>query len=164
MDGVDKILQQWARARPDLDVSAMGPVGRLSRVAQANSARMAKTFAQHGLNAAAFDVLATLRRAAPPHALSPGDLMASMMITSGTMTNRIDQLVKAALVTRTTDPKDGRRGVVQLTPQGFELIDKALADHVETQRSLLKGLSAQEVETLDGLLRKLMLREDTQEP
>jgi DNA-binding MarR family transcriptional regulator len=156
MDAVDKILDQWRMSRPDLDTQAMGPIGRLSRVFHHNTARMAETFERHGLNAAGFDVLATLRRSSPPHALSPGELMASMMITSGTVTNRIDQLVKAGLVTRATDPNDGRRGVVKLTEDGFNLIDTAVADHVATQSGLLSDLTAEEVAQLDALLRKLL--------
>ncbi|MFV2052353.1 MarR family winged helix-turn-helix transcriptional regulator [Aliiroseovarius sp. YM-037] len=156
MDAVDKILVQWQQARPDLDVTAMGPVGRLSRVFHHNARRMGETFGKYGLNAAGFDVLATLRRSDPPHALSPGDLMASMMITSGTMTNRIEQLAKAGLVKRTTDPKDARRAVVELTVKGFELIEAAIADHVVRQKLLLSVLSEGEIEQLDSALRKLM--------
>ena len=156
MDAVDKILEQWRQARPDLDATAMGPVGRLSRVFHHNARRMGETFAKYGLNAAGFDVLATLRRSGPPHALSPGELMASMMITSGTMTNRIEQLAKAGLVTRTSDNKDARRAVVKLTPKGFDLIEDAIADHVETQQALLAALSEEEVAQLDAALRKLM--------
>ena len=127
MDAVDKILAQWGEARPDLDVRAMGPVGRLARLAHHFSGEMAKTFRAHGLNAAGFDVLATLRRT-PSHALTAGELMVSMMITSGTMTNRIDQLEKAGLVCRTADPNDARKAVVKLTDQGQTLIDAALVD------------------------------------
>jgi len=162
MDPVDRILEQWRQARPDLYVSAMGPVGRLSRVFHHNARRMGETFARHGLNAAGFDVLATLRRSPPPHALSPGELMASMMITSGTMTNRIEQLAKAGFVTRTSDPKDARRAVVKLTPKGFALIEAAIADHVETQRSLLAALSGTEIAQLDAALRKLMQAAEVQ--
>ncbi len=139
----------------------MGPVGRLSRVFQFNSGRMNATFARHGLNAAGFDVLATLRRSPHPHALSPGELMASMMITSGTMTNRIEQLAKQGLITRTADPDDARRAVVTLTQKGFDLIDVAIADHVETQMALLAALSDDEIATLDGVLRKLMQAAET---
>lgn len=156
MDAVDRILEQWRQARPDLDVSAMGPIGRLSRIFHHNARQMGKTFAGHGLNAAGFDVLATLRRAGPPYALSPGELMASMMITSGTMTNRIDQLAKQGLVTRTIDPNDARRAVVKLTQQGFDLIDAAVADHVKTQKALLAVLSEEEIAALDRGLRKLL--------
>lgn len=161
MDAVDRILKQWSVARPDLDVRPMGPIGRLNRTAHALSRSMAKTFAHHSLNAAGFDLLATLRRSPPPHALSAGDLMSSMMITSGTMTNRIDQLVKANLVERITDPTDARRAVVTLTPKGFDLIEKAIADHVQTQKRLLGNMNDSEVEQLDELLRKLMASIDT---
>ena len=156
MDAVDKILAQWAAERPDLDTTAMGPIGRFSRVAHGFSRRMGETFANHELNASSFDVLATLRRSPPPHALSAGELMGSMMITSGTMTNRIDQLVKAGLVSRSPDPEDARRAVVKLTAEGFKLIDAVMADHVQTQGAILSDLNQDEVAQLDALLRKLM--------
>jgi DNA-binding MarR family transcriptional regulator len=156
MDAVGKILEQWRIARPDLDVSAMGPVGRFSRVFHHLTRRMGETFARYGLNAAGFDVLATLRRSPPPHALSPGELMSSMMITSGTMTNRIEQLAKAGLVTRRAHPEDARRAVVGLTDKGRDLIDAALADHVATQQALLEPLSAEEVGQLNAVLSKLL--------
>lgn len=156
MDPVDRIIDQWHTSRPDLDVTAMAPIGRFSRVFHHFSRRMGKTFARHGLNAAGFDVLATLRRSPPPHALSAGELMASMMITSGTMTNRIDQLVKAGYVSRKADLADARRAVVELAPKGKRLIEKAVTDHVKTQDSLLSTLTVDEREQLDSLLRKLM--------
>ena len=161
MDPVDRILDQWRQARPDLDVSAMGPVGRLSRVFHRNARRMGETFARHGLNAAGFDVLATLRRSPPPHALSPGELMNAMMITSGTMTNRIDQLAKQGLVTRTADLNDARRAVVKLTTKGFDLIDAAVAEHVVIQKALLAALTGEDIAALDGALRKLMAAAET---
>jgi DNA-binding MarR family transcriptional regulator len=98
VDKVDKVIEQWNQARPDLDVSSMSVVGRFKRITQHLGLEMAKTFADHGLNLASFDVLATLRRSGPPYALSPNDLLGTMMVTSGTMTNRVDQLSKAGLV------------------------------------------------------------------
>lgn len=164
MDAVDRIFAQWRAERPDLDVTAMGPIGRLSRVYHHHARRMGETFARHGLNGAGFDVLATLRRSGPPHALSPGALMDAMMITSGTMTNRIDQLVKQGLVSRAPDPDDARRAVVQLTDKGFALIDKAVADHAQTQAALLEPLSDAEIAALDAALRKLMAAEEDRAP
>lgn len=79
-----------------------------------------------------------------------------MMITSGTMTNRIDQLAKAGFVTRRTDTQDARRAVVGLTDKGRDLIDVALADHVETQSSLLVALSEKEIAQLNAALSKLL--------
>lgn len=152
MDAVDRFLRQWGEARPDLDVAPMGVVGRLGRVSRYMSRVMEETFAAHGLNGAGFDVLATLRRSPPPHALSPGDLIAQMMITSGTMTNRIDQLAKAGLVTRTVNPNDARGVIVGLTDKGFAVIDAAVTDHVATQARLLAVLSPSESSALDRLL------------
>lgn len=156
MDHVDKIVAQWGRERPDLDVGPMALIGRLKRLSQQLSRAMEKTWAAHGLNAASFDVLATLRRSAPPHRLSPGDLMDSTMVTSGTMTNRIDQLERAGLVERFRNPEDGRGFLISLSSKGFTVIDAAVTEHVETQAKLVSGLSADDRAALDALLKKFM--------
>lgn len=154
MDHVDKALAQWAEERPDLDVSPMGLIGRLQRLVNALNSELGKTFAKHGLNLASFDVLATLRRAGPPYSLSPGELIESTMVTSGTMTNRIDQLVKTGLVERHPNPADGRGFLIGLSDKGFALIDKAVTDHVETQHRLVNGLSGKERHEMEELLRQ----------
>jgi DNA-binding MarR family transcriptional regulator len=156
MDRVDDILAQWHRERPDLDIGSMGLIGRIRRVAHHLSREMDKTFAAHGLNSATFDVLATLRRAGPPYRLSPGDLLATMMITSGTMTNRIDQLVKAGLVARLPNPEDGRSVIIALTDKGFAVVDAAVTDHVATQARLTSLLSRQDRAALDALLGRYL--------
>lgn len=153
MDRIDKILEQWRRERPDLDPVAMGLFGRMRNLTLHLSREMEKTFARFGLNAANFDMLATLRRSGEPYALSPSDLMDTMMVTSGTMTNRIDQLEKAGLVARSQNPNDGRSVLISLTSKGFELIDAAVTAHVETQARLVSILSENERTALDGLLR-----------
>lgn len=156
MDQVDKVIAQWRSVRPDLDVSTMGPMGRLSRITKQMQAVAEKIFAAHGLNMAGFDVLSALRRSGQPYALSAGDLLASMMITSGTMTNRIDQLEKAKLVSRESDPNDARKAIVRLTRKGLSLIEQLIAEHVATQQEiLLSAMTVEEVEELDCLLRKL---------
>lgn len=154
MDHVDRILAQWRAARPDLDVSPMGIMGRLKRL-QVHLARQLETvFSEHGLNAASFDVLATLRRSGPPYALSPSDLMDWTMVSSGTMTNRIDRLAQAGFVSRERNPEDGRGFVVALTEKGFELINKAVSAHVDNQHALIAGLSDEERLQLDHLLSR----------
>lgn len=157
MDQVDDILAQWNRERPDLDVAPMGLIGRLNRVSQHLGREMEKTFSAHGLNYGSFDVLATLRRAGPPYSLSPGDLLATMMITSGTMTNRIDQLEKAGMVERRLNPDDRRSFIVSLTDKGFATIDAAVTDHVATQTRIVEMLSTQERAALDALLSKFLV-------
>jgi DNA-binding MarR family transcriptional regulator len=153
MDRIDNILAQWHRERPDLDVAPMGLIGRLRQVSRHLGREMEKTFAAHGLNAASFDVLATLRRSGPPYALSPGDLMAMTMVTSGTMTNRIDQLEKAGLVERRLNPQDARSVIIALTERGFAVIDAAVTAHVETQARLVALISKDDRAALERLLR-----------
>lgn len=156
MDRVDDIIAQWKCERPDLNVGPMELIGRIRRIAQHLSREMEKTFAAHGLTGASFDVLATLRRSGPPYSLSPGDLLATMMITSGTMTHRIDQLEKAGLVERTHNPDDGRGVIIALTRRGFALIDTAVTAHVKTQARLTAALSKKEQAALNALLRKYL--------
>ncbi|ENN84871.1 Transcriptional regulator protein [Rhizobium freirei PRF 81] len=156
MDRIDKILAQWRRERPDLDTTAMGLFGRMRNLTLHLSREMEKTFARFDLNSANFDMLATLRRSGEPYTLSPSDLMDTMMVTSGTMTNRIDQLEKAGLVARSQNPNDGRSFLISLTPKGFELIDAAVTAHVETQARLVSTLSDEERMALDGLLRNYL--------
>ncbi|KQS76386.1 MarR family transcriptional regulator [Rhizobium sp. Leaf383] len=156
MDQVDKVIEQWRTVRPDLDTRTMGPIGRLSRAVKAMQIAAEQTFAAHDLNMAGFDVLSALRRSGAPYALSAGDLLASMMITSGTMTNRIDQLEKGGLVIRGNDPSDARKAIVRLTPKGLERIEQVIVEHVANQREiLLSNLTEEEVTKLDDLLRKL---------
>lgn len=156
MDHVDRILAQWNRERPDLDVEPMGLLGRIARLRTHLAREIEKALAAHGLNSASFDVLATLRRSGPPYRLSPGDLIATTMVSSGTMTNRLDQLEKAGLIERENNPDDRRGVIIALTPKGLALVDAAVTDHVENQHKLLDGLDAQERVALDGLLRKFL--------
>lgn len=153
MDRIDKITKQWQRERPDLDISPMGLIGRLGNITLHLSREMEKVFSQYGLNRSSFDVLATLRRAGDPYTLSPGEMLSTLMVTSGTMTNRIDQLEKAGLVIRKVNPEDGRGFLVSLTPEGLELINQVIESHVENQKRLVSGLSQQEQQTLNQLLK-----------
>jgi DNA-binding MarR family transcriptional regulator len=153
-DHVSIILAQWAAERPDLDVSPMGIVGRISRLSLVVEKELESVFAQFGLNHWSFDMLATLRRAGTPYRLSPTELFRSMMVTSGTMTNRIDRLTEKGLVRRIPDPEDRRGILVELTERGCTLVDVALTSHVENEARLLQPLSTEERYTLSVLLRK----------
>ncbi len=152
-DHVDRLLDQWAEQRPDLDVSPMGVIGRLSRLSRLIDLELRRTFAGHGLDAASFDVLATLRRSGP---LTPSALMASSMITSGAVTQRVDRLAARGLVTRVPSESDGRSLEVALTDEGRALIDRALPDHVATEHRLLAALPGPERDRLAGTLRALL--------
>ena len=154
-DHVDHIVTQWHEQRPDIDVSGMAVIGRISRLELMVRPLLARVFAQHGLEAWEFDVLATLRRQGPPYQLTAGDLMAAMMITSGAITNRIDRLERRGLITRARHPTDGRIVLVALTESGLELVDGAVADHSANELNLIATLAPDEQQTLIDLLRKL---------
>lgn len=152
MDEIDIIKAQWARQRPDLDTDPMALIGRLMRVSRYLSQEMADTFAKFGLTGAGFDVLATLLRSGHPHALSPNQLLSTMMITSGTMTNRIDQLEKLALVKRIKSTEDRRSVLIALTDKGRAIVDDAVTAHVATQTRLVAVLSEKERQVLNQIL------------
>lgn len=152
MFDIEEIRDQWMKQRPGLDTEPMALIGRVVRLSALYGEEMGKTFAKHGLNGASFDVLATLLRSGPPHALSPNQLLATMMVTSGTMTNRIDQLVKEGLVARVPNPDDKRSVHVQLTKLGQKTTDAAVTDHVKAQKRLVEGLKASDKTELNRLL------------
>jgi DNA-binding MarR family transcriptional regulator len=155
-DGVDRILEQWAEERPDLDTEAMGIFGRIYRIAEIAGAAQAATYSRFGLTRADFDVLATLRRSGEPFALSPTELTAALMLSSGGITGRVDRLARAGLVTRSADPHDRRGQLVTLTDRGRELIDDAVPAGLANQWELLAGLSETKRRNLDALLRQVL--------
>lgn len=154
-DPIDALLEQWSRERPDLDPSPMGLVGRLLRVARATDRAVGDGLAERGLQAGWFDVLSALRRAGSPHQLTPGALAKAVMLSTGGMTKRLDQLEAAGLVTRSPDPRDRRGLLIGLTAKGRRRVDRALEAHLANEERLLAGLSAAERGRLDALLRKL---------
>ncbi|MHA7154827.1 MarR family winged helix-turn-helix transcriptional regulator [Arthrobacter sp. TMN-50] len=154
-DHVDRILRQWSAERPDLDASPMGVIGRLSRLSRQIDRDLERTFLSHGLDAASFDVLATLRRSGQPYTLTPRELTVSSMVTSSAIAQRLNRLEERSLVARAKDPGDGRGKQVTLTSAGLKLIDAALPEHLATERRILSALSPDERDTLAGLLIKL---------
>jgi DNA-binding MarR family transcriptional regulator len=155
-DAVDRLLEQWHQERPDVDVSPIGVVGRVSRAARTLERGLQKEYARHGLQSWEFDILATLRRSGAPYELTAGALASSSMVTSGAITNRIDRLVARGLVTRDVDPANRRTVRIGLTPEGRRLVDDVLPRHVANEAALLAPLSAAEQQQLAGLLRKLL--------
>ncbi len=156
-DAVDRILEQWARERPDLDCSPMGIIGRISQLQREVHLAQRTTFARHGLDVPSFDVLAALRRAGPPYQLTPTALMRTALVTSGAITQRLDRLEERGLITRERSEADGRAVVVTLTEAGRVALDAALPDHLETERRLLAGLSESDREELATLLRRFLI-------
>ncbi len=156
-DAVDQILAQWQRERPDLDASPMGLLGRMARLAKHLDRSIQATVSEFGLNPGEFDVLATLRRSGAPYQLSPTDLFNALMVSSGTMTHRIDQLEQAEWVKRIPDLGDRRGTLIVLTAQGLNLIEQVVEAHVANGHKILSALKESERESLMRLLRKLLL-------
>ena len=155
-DGVDRIIEQWGRERPDLDTAAMAVFGRIFRLSRLAGDRMEQAYAPFGIGRPEFDVLATLRRAGPPYRLSPGELAGSMMLSTGGTTARLDRLEKAGLVERSPSPSDRRSVLVSLTGQGLAVIDEAVAAGLAEQQRLLARLPEAKRRQLDDLLREAL--------
>ena len=155
-DEVDELVAAWRAQRPDLDVEPMQVLSRVSRLARHLDIARRGAFASHGLEAWEFDVLSALRRAGPPFQLTPGALLRATLVTSGTMTNRIDRLAAAGLVRREPDPRDRRGVLVTLTERGKAAVDAALTDLLNREQALLAGLGTGEREALATLLRTLL--------
>ncbi|NXY98107.1 MarR family transcriptional regulator [Streptomyces sp. BR123] len=155
-DAVDAIIDQWAAVRPDLETAPMELFGRIYRIARAMGDAMERAYARHGLSRGEFDVVGTLRRSGAPYTLSPRQLSATLMLTTGGMTGRLDKLEKAGLLCRRPDPHDRRGLQVVITERGLALVDEAVTAGLEVQRAALTGLTEEEVGVLSGLLRKLL--------
>ncbi|MEJ6607912.1 MAG: MarR family transcriptional regulator [Candidatus Planktophila sp.] len=155
-DEVDRLIAAWKRERPDLDLGPISILSRISRISRNLDIARRDAFAE--LETWGFDVLAALRRAGDPYQLSPGALMQETMVTSGTITNRLDRLEELKLITRQADPADGRGSLVTLTPSGMRAVDKAFEGLLEQERELLKGLSADQRKALADLLSSLAAR------
>jgi DNA-binding MarR family transcriptional regulator len=155
-DEVDDIVASWRAERPDLDIAPLQVLSRISRLARHLDRARRAAFAAHGLETWEFDVLSALRRQGPPYQLSPGALLRATLVTSGTMTNRIDRLAETGLVSRHRDQQDKRGVVVQLTQQGRGTVDAAMSDLLARERELLTGLDPGQQRELAGLLRVLL--------
>ncbi|MFJ6082703.1 MarR family winged helix-turn-helix transcriptional regulator [Streptomyces sp. NPDC001002] len=155
-DPVDAIVEQWAAVRPDLDTAAMEVFGRIFRLSREMGDRMEKAYAPYGIARGEFDVLATLRRSGAPHALSPRQLSATLMLTTGGMTGRLDKLERAGLLRRSPDPHDRRALQVTLTEKGLDIVDRAVAAGLAVETEALSTLDAEQAGQLADLLRELL--------
>lgn len=154
-DEVDRIVEAWRRERPELDVEPLQVLSRVSRLARHLDLARKQAFAASDLESWEFDVLSALRRAGQPYELSPKALLLQTLVSSGTMTNRIDRLTTRGLVERRTDPNDGRSIRVRMTDEGRVRVDRAIDQLMVSEAALLQRLSRGDQEKLAGLLRTL---------
>jgi DNA-binding MarR family transcriptional regulator len=163
-DHVDQVRALWAQVRPDLDTSSIAVIARLGRVAAYMDAGINARLADFGLTRNAWDVLASLRRSGPPYRLSPTELYRALMRSSGAITHRLAELQHAGLITRVSDPADGRGLLVELTREGLALVDRVAPAHLANERELLEPLTEDEQATLAALLRKRLLAFEQTQP
>ena len=156
-DSVDYLLADWARERPDLDFSPLAVVYRMGQVRRLFEQRMAEVFARHGLTAADFLVIVTLRRVGEPYRMPQARLMDALGLTSGTVSLRLDRLAKAGIVHREPDPDDRRGSVIRLSADGLRLFDAVAPEHLANEDRLLSALTDGERTELAGLLRHLLV-------
>jgi DNA-binding MarR family transcriptional regulator len=163
-DETDGLLDAWRRERPDLDVTPLAVLSRVTRLARHLDRERRAAFAEHDLETYEFDVLSALRRAGPPYELTPGQLVHETLVGSGTMTNRLDRLQSRGLVDRRPDPGDGRARRVSLTTSGRDRVDAAVADLLTRERRLLGDLSVRDQTALAQLLRTVVMNFEHRAP
>lgn len=156
-DHVGRRRAQWSQELPDVDTTGMAVLGRARWIALRVRPAIEAVFERHGLDTGEFDVLSTLLRSGPPYSLRPTELYTSLMISSGGLTDRLNRLQKAGLVTRTPSRQDARSLLVQLTPEGRQRAEAAFREDMAVERALLAGLSREEIDDLDALLAKLAI-------
>lgn len=155
-DEVDLLVEAWHRERADLDLGPVEVFSRIGRLSRRLDLARRESFAEHGIEPWEFDVLSALRRAGEPYQLSPGQLIRETLVTSGTMTNRIDRLTERGFVGRSPDPDDRRGVLVALTPSGREVVDAAFEALLTRERALLAELGSGDSKRLAALLKSLM--------
>jgi DNA-binding MarR family transcriptional regulator len=155
-DEVDELVEAWARERPDLDLAPVEVFSRITRLARHVDRVRRAAFSAYAVEPWEFDVLAALRRTGSPYELSPGRLLKETLVTSGTMTNRVDRLAARGYVERYPDPDDRRGVLVRLTPEGKRAVDGAFEALVVAERDLLGDLSDRDRTRLATLLRPLL--------
>ncbi|MFC6696361.1 MarR family winged helix-turn-helix transcriptional regulator [Nocardioides daphniae] len=155
-DEVDELVEAWARERADLDLTPVEVFSRIGRLSRHLDLARKDAFAASGVESWEFDVLAALRRAGAPYELSPGRLLRETLVTSGTMTNRVDRLTTRGLVERLPDPNDRRGVLVRLTPEGKSTVDAAFEALLDAERALMPDLDADDRDQLATLLRRLL--------
>lgn len=153
MDAIDRVVEQWAKEKPELETEPMAMMGRIMRIAKYMETQVAELHKKYDMKLGEFDVLATLRRSGKPYRLTPSELIGSMMLTSGAMTNRLDKLEAKGLISREHSKEDRRSVSVQLTKDGLILIDQMMTEHVEMQKKLVKSLSASQKKNTNQLLK-----------
>lgn len=161
-DHVDHLVEQWAQERPELTTGALALTARVVRLQRFLDHHVDASLEEAGLNRGELNVLATLRRAGEPHELTPTELCRGLLLSSGAMTNRIDQLEERGYVRRIPDVDDRRRIRVALTADGRRVVDTAMDAQVAHLEAELGFLDTDERDRLSALLRRVLVEFEAQ--
>ena len=160
-DEIDLIIEQWRQERPDLDLSALGVLGRIARLTAVLAPAVNAVFARHQLSEADFDVLTTLRRSGSPYVLTPSQLSSALMMSRTGMTSRLDRLEGRGLIERALDAADRRSFRIALTERGLALIDRVLEDHAANLANIMAPMTQRQIAVLEAELKNLLLAVST---
>jgi DNA-binding MarR family transcriptional regulator len=157
-DEIQRLVEQWRPERPDLDLDAMATIARLLQLGRMLDAAIAELAAEYEVQPAEGDILFTLRRSGPPYRLSPSAISESLLVSSGTLTSRLDRLERKGLIKRVPHPEDRRSVEVELTPDALKQVDEVVTVHVRNEQRILEALSDRERAALDRSASKLIAR------
>ncbi|MDI2126538.1 MarR family winged helix-turn-helix transcriptional regulator [Yinghuangia seranimata] len=156
-DRADELIAAWERELPE----ALGPTTELTKrvmlLAAALDAATRRELPEHGLTGAEFDILAALRRAGAGYRMKPNELGRAVLLSSGGTTNTLNRLAARGLVERAPDPHDGRSMLIQLTPEGVELAERAVLANAAAHAAVFAAVPAEAVEAATRALRGIPL-------
>jgi DNA-binding MarR family transcriptional regulator len=155
-DEIDLAIARLEARRPGIDASPLALSARLIRLARHLELARREVLAARGLEIWEYDVLFALRSADSTVGLSPSALMAATQVASGTMTNRVERLLKHGLVSRTPDPRDQRGVIVRLSASGKRRVDQACAAIASAENALWGSISDQRRAQLNHALRGML--------
>jgi DNA-binding MarR family transcriptional regulator len=156
-DHVDRFLEQFKGEFPaEVDLEVEGIVDRINGINRRIHRALSETLAEYDLDLGAYKVLSSLRWAGAPYRRSAGELAKISDLSSGAMTNRLDQLEKAGLVRRLRDPEDRRGVLVEPTAKGKKLWEKAMGVQARKEQLIAAALNETERQELNVLLRRVM--------
>ncbi|MFC5370708.1 MarR family winged helix-turn-helix transcriptional regulator [Arcanobacterium bovis] len=162
-DEVDHIVAAWQGQRPDFDAQPLALFSRLLRLGRHLDRLRRATFADFGLETWEFEMLSALRRQGEPFQLTAGQLMQETLVSSGTITNRIDRMVDHGFVKRMSDPADKRVVYVVATERGIEAVDGAMEALLIVEHQLLEGIAGSQRDEAVSVLRTILERMDSGE-
>jgi DNA-binding MarR family transcriptional regulator len=155
-DPVDANLEVWARELPDLDLEIEGIVERIDKLERYLEATMRETLEAFDLSTGEYKLAMHLRYGGPPYTGKPGKLAKWLGLSTGAMTNRLDNMERRGLIRRLDDPDDRRGVIIELTNEGKDLWDRAVGAQAEKEAIIASAIDERERRQLNDLLRRLM--------